>query len=147
LEITFDLPWPITGRLRGTSGKWRRRLFPARGGARAFPQRRRGGTGLTAGAAHAGNVEEAVHHAEIVSLALRGAASTRFAGGGRRRGDGLLGLARLRDRAREQRRREQDQHTHDDLHQEPPSETLALSLAQSRALVAAAGAFSQVVYS
>src|SRR5262245_22893026 len=74
------------------------RLFLARRGAFAFPYRRCGGAFLSAGAGDADDIEEIAHHAKIVSLAARGAASTRLGRARCCRRDDLIGLARLCDR-------------------------------------------------
>ena len=55
-------------------------LFFARRGAFAFPHRRCGGASLSTGAAYTGDVEEAAHHAEVVSPTFGRAASTGLAG-------------------------------------------------------------------
>src|SRR5262245_2966311 len=62
-------------------------LFFARRGAFAFPYRRAGGASLSAGAAYTRDVEEAAHHAEVVSPTFGRAAS--------------IGLARCRSRCRD----------------------------------------------
>src|SRR5262245_1434284 len=62
-------------------------LFFARRGAFAFPYRSAGGASLSAGAAYTRDVEEAAHHAEVVSPTFGRAAST--------------GLARCRRRCRD----------------------------------------------
>jgi hypothetical protein len=54
-------------------------LFFARRGAFAFPYRRAGGAPLSAGAAYTRDVEEAAHHAEVISPTFGRAASTGLA--------------------------------------------------------------------